>query len=593
MSMKISVGLVVVAAMITLGGCGTESASHTAAARLRPALDGSGENPARGTRGGTLTVYDHADFGHLDPAEAYSALDNEVILATQRPLFSYLPGAQQEPAPDLASGPAVVSPDGKTVTVHIRHGVHFSPPVNREVTSADVAYAIERGANPNVATPYFPAYFLYIVGAGKASGGPIPGIVTTGRYTIVFHLTGPYGTLFADALSLPLTAPVPKEFAAPLDGRKPTAYGSTYEVATGPYMLKANARGRFLGIGYEPGRSATLVRNPNWNAASDSRPAYLDRIRINIGGDPDVIGQQVLAGSRAVQNDQLAAPIVKLAYEHYYNQLVAVPGAAVYYVALNNRRGPFSNVDVRKAVWAALDRDAMLKANGGAVAAALGTHFIYPGTEGYDAAGGDAGPAVAYDEYPEGNVKLASRYMQAAGYPSGRYTGRATVQVVGASGAPYADPAQIVNQTLQNLGFRTHFTLVDQSVMFGKFCGTPSQEIDVCPNAGWTRDFPDPQTILDPTFAGYNIVPTGNPNIGQVNDARINAAMKAAEAIVDHAARAQAWARIDRMLVGIAAAVPWAFVKNPTIESRDVRGVNDVANAGFWDYSYTSLRSQR
>ena len=40
----------------------------------------------------------------------------------------------------------------------------------------------------------------------------------------------------------------------------------------------------------------------------------------------------------------------------------------------------------------------------------------------------------------------------------------------------------------------------------------------------------------------------------------------------------------------IAAAIPWAFIKNPTIESHDVRGINDLWNAGYWDYAYTSLK---
>ena len=57
--------------------------------------------------------------------------------------------------PLLASGPPVLSDGGRIVTVHIRHGVHYSPPVKREVTSADVAYAIERGANADVATELF------------------------------------------------------------------------------------------------------------------------------------------------------------------------------------------------------------------------------------------------------------------------------------------------------------------------------------------------------------------------------------------------------------------------------------------------------
>ena len=148
------------------------------------------------------------------------------------------------------------------MTVHIKPHIYFSPPVNREVNSGDVAYAIERGANPNVANPYFHSYFGDIVGAEKAKGGPIPGIETPKPYTIVFHLTKPTAALLVGALSLPLSAPVPPEFAKPLDAHSPTTYGTEYLVATGPYMLKSDSTGKFLGIGYQPGKSATLVRNP-------------------------------------------------------------------------------------------------------------------------------------------------------------------------------------------------------------------------------------------------------------------------------------------------------------------------------------------
>jgi peptide/nickel transport system substrate-binding protein len=586
----ILVRLVVTSVVVAIpAGCGSSAGGVTSSTVPRAALSGSGENLFNGIKGGTLTVEDSEDFQHLDPGQAYDTVSYEVVYATQRPLFSYLPDETETLSPDLASGPAIVSANGKTVTVHIKHGVYFSPPVNREVTSADVAYAIERGANPNVTNPYFSAYFSDIVGASKATGGPIPGIVTPNRYTIVFHLTGPYGTFFASALSLPLTAPVPKEFAAPLDAKKPTAYGSIYEVATGPYMLKANPKGMFLGIGYRPGRSAVLVLNPNWKAATDRRPAYLNQIDIKIGGDPLVIGRQVLAGSDLVQNDQVAPPIVQLAYQHYYRQLVAVPGAGVVYATLNNKQGPFSNVNARRALWAALDRKAMVTAFGGPVVGQLGTHFIYPGSEGYEQAGGAAGPQVDFNSYPSGNMALAAKYLKAAGYPSGRYTGHATVQVVGAVGSPYAELSEIVNQTLRNLGFPTRLTLVSFAVV-SRFCGVPREEIDVCPVAAWGRDFADPQTILDPTFAGYNIVPEGNVNQGQVDDPQINAAMMAAERLVGTTARIQAWARIDRRLVGIAAAVPYLFNKQPMIESSNVKGVNDLWNAGAWDYSYTSLR---
>ena len=259
-------------------------------------------------------------------------------------------------------------------------------------------------------------------------------------------------------------------------------------------------------------------------------------------------------------------------------------------------------MNVRKALWAALDREAMIKADGGEVVAQIGTHFIYPGSAGYAQAGGDAGPNVDYNNYPQGNASVAAKYMKLAGYPSGKYTGSYVVTVVGSTGDPAAETSAIANNAVQSLGFKTNFTQVDQSVMYSRYCGVPKQEIDVCPNVGWIRDWSDPQTLLDPTFAGYNIVPTNNSNFGQVSwqDAPgtykagtpltpIDQAMKKAETTVGDSARATAWANVDGMLVNDAAAVPWVFDRQPNIESKGVRGINQLWNIGSWDYSWTSL----
>lgn len=597
----------VVAACGSSSSSGTSGTATASSPALKPAQNGSGEKLGGGKRGGTLTVYDHEDFEHLDPGQSYFSLDYEVIYATQRPLYIFPPNSSTKAIPDMASGPPKESNGGRTVTVNIRPNVKFSPPVNRDVVCADIKYAIERGANPNVANPYFPAYFGYLVGASKATGGPIPGIVCKSPTQIQFNLTGPYATFFEGALSLPLTAPVPKSFVQPLDKQKPTAYGAKYLVATGPYMFKSNAQGVFQGIGYQPGKSATLVRNPNWNPSTDPRPAYLNQININIGGDPNVIGRQVLTGSDAVQNDTPSGSIVKLAYQKYYKQLVAVPGAGDHYLALNNMHGPFKNVDVRKAVWAALDREAMIKADGGEVVAQVGTHFIYPGSAGYAQSGGAHGPNVDYNDYPEGNMSVAEKYMKLAGYPSGKYTGNYTVKIVGSTGDPADKTAAIVNQAIQSLGFKTNFTLVDQSVMYAKYCGVPKALIDACPNVGWIRDWYDPQTLLDPTFAGYNIVSTNNSNWSMANYqdwpksqggtytggplTPTDQAIKKAETTVGNSARAAAWAKVDELLVKNAVAVPWVFDKQPNIESSNVNGINDLWNVGSWDYAWTWLKN--
>ena len=586
-------GATLALAAVALAACGSsESSSSTNVNGASVVVTKGYPNPTTeslaGKRGGTLVALQESDFEYLDPGITYAALDYPVVFATQRPLYSNKPNSTQ-PTPDLASAPPQVSADNKTVTVHLKEGVHFSPPVNREVTSADVAYAIERGANPNVANPYLHSYFNAIEGVTNANGGPIKGIETPNKHEIVFHLDEPKGFFVAEALVLPLTAPVPREYAQKFDSNKPSDYAN-YEVATGPYMLKNNAEGKVLGIGYVPGKSATLVRNPNWSAKTDFRPAYLNEIDIKIGGAEPVIDRQVLEGTNVVQNEPVPQSGVRLAAEHYKGQIDLSPGGGNRYVALDNKVGPFANVDLRKALWAALDRDALNKVRGGELVSNVATHFIYPTISGFEQAGGLAGPKVDYNEHPEGDMAVAEKYIKLAGYPSGKYTSSKQVQVVGASSPPEKEDAEIVNQTLKNLGFNTKLTLVEVSTMYAKYCGVPKEEIDVCPDVGWIADFADPQTVLNPTFNGKFIEPIGNVNYGQVDDPKINAEMTAAELVKGKEARAKAWAKIDDELVEGAVAVPYDWEKSPRLEGSDVHGVAMLWNEGAWDYSFTSLK---
>jgi peptide/nickel transport system substrate-binding protein len=588
------VALAAVTALV-LAACGSSGSSSSSSAGSAATGGASGfQSPATeslsGKRGGTLTVLNETDFEHLDPGIAYFSVDYAVVFATQRPLYSNKPNTASEMTPDMAAGPPEISSDNKTVTVKLKEGVHFSPPVNREVTSEDVAYAFQRGANPNVANPYIQSYFASIEGMPKATGGPIPGITTPNKHTIVFKLTEPKGQLVADAMVMPISAAVPKEYAEKFDKHKPTDYAN-FQVATGPYMLKNNAEGKVLGIGYIPGKSATLVRNPSWRASTDFRPAYLNEIHVKIGGTDSVIGRQVLEGQSSVENDaQVAQSIIRQAAENDKTQLQISPGAGSHYIAVNNKVGVFSNVNLRRAFWAALNRSAMVKARGGSLVTDVMTHFIYPTIPGFEQAGGLKGPQVDFNEHPEGDKAVSEKYIKAAGYPSGKYTGGKTITIVGARGNPDEQDAEIVNQTLKNMGFTTKFTLVEAATMYAKFCSVPKEEITVCPSVGWIADFADPQTVLNITFNGTTITQTGNVNWSQTDNPKINAAMKAAETVVGQSARATAWAKIDTELVEQAAAIPFDWDKQGNIESKNVAGVGQLWNIGTWDYSWTSLK---
>ncbi|HEV7163085.1 MAG TPA: ABC transporter substrate-binding protein [Solirubrobacteraceae bacterium] len=574
-------------ASLVLAACGSSASKpHPVASPIQSPLT---ESLAAGRRGGVLTVLSSTGFSSIDPGEAHSALDYELAYATQRPLFSYKPGMLADTAPDLASAPAEISPDGDTITVHIRRGVHFSPPVNREVTAADVAYAIERGANPNVANPYFHAYFSPLVGGEGARGGPISGISTPNSRTIVFHVIDHKAEALVHALALPLSAPVPEEYARRYDAQRPSRYGE-HQVATGPYMLKSSAQGDIRGVAYRPGGSATLVRNPNWRAGTDFRAAYLAEIHFDLGGSPAANGHEVLAGSHFVQSDPPQS-IVQLAAEHYRSQLQITPSAGSRYIAVNNKQGPFSNIYVREAFWAALDRNELSRAVGAPLLAELATHFLYPGIPGFHIAESLlAGRGLAYNEHPNGDLAVAQGYMKQAGYPAGMYTGKAIVSVVGSKDGPSAKVAEIADRTLHSLGFKTNLLLVGPQAMYTRYCGVPAREIDVCPDVEWHADFADGQAVLFEAFNGSSIRSTGNENWGQVNQPDLNSAIEREARVVGRASREQSWGAVDNGLVGAAVAIPLAWVRGAEIESNDVLGVGDLWNVGTWDLSFTWLK---
>src|SRR5436190_3015785 len=197
------VGLVAVCWLV-VAGCGSGGGggtTGTTASNGAPA----GLQPKAGKRGGSVTLLSSTDVDYLDPGHTYYTVGYTVLYATQRPLYSVKPGETNE-TPDLAAGPPQISPDDKTVTVKLRSGVRFSPPVNREVTSKDVKYAFERAFTSNVSNEYT-TYFADIVGAPKKPGSfkPIEGVQAPDDQTLVIRLSRPSGVGVAAALVMPIT----------------------------------------------------------------------------------------------------------------------------------------------------------------------------------------------------------------------------------------------------------------------------------------------------------------------------------------------------------------------------------------------------
>jgi peptide/nickel transport system substrate-binding protein len=599
--------LVVLIAAFTVAACGSggeEKSSGTSASTggsgasgnvTEELFAGSGadnrKDPAQGKKGGTITMLSSGDVDYLDPGKTYYTYAIGIITAVDRGLYTYKPG-EEEPTPDIAESDPEISADGKTVTIKMRKGVMFSKPVSREVTSKDIKYAIERAFTANVANGYAPAYFGDLEGAPKAGGDykEIPGIETPDDYTIVFHLTKGTGGTVAGALSMPISVPIPKEYAEKYDKESPSTYGEGYAVYTGPYMIESDAKGK--AIGYKPGKSIHLVRNPDYSDVGDYRPAYADEWKIEAGNeDPSVATRRILGGKSFVAGDiEPPASQLKRLLQSNKSELSAVSGGGWRMISFDNSRPPFNDINVRKAVIAGFNRVAARQQRGGEALGPMAQHFLPPNFPGFEESGGLEGfKEFDWLQHPEGDRDLAAEYFKKAGFKSGKYEGNDELLIVGDGTDPDKSIAQITEQQLNELGFKTKLRLVTRDTMFTKFCNVPKSEVNVCPSVGWSKDYNDPLTLLDLTFNGKHIPPTQNSNWPEMNVPEVNDAIEAGALETDPAKRAEAFAKANKLIVEQAPAISYMWDYQATINSPNVRGVqNDYSTV--YDLNYTSLR---
>ena len=576
------------ASSLVVAACGGDDEKKTASSSSSGAGTAA-EAPAEGKQGGVLNQLGSSDVDYLDPGHTYYTGGYQVAYATHRPLYNFKPG-QAEQVPDLAEGDPEIAADNKSITVKLRTGVKFAPPVNREITSKDVKYAFERAFSANVGGQYATAFFSAIEGAPeKPTKGvkDIPGIETPDDQTLVFKLSRAEAPGVAAALVMPITMPVPEEYAKEFDAKSPSTYNKRV-VASGPYMVANDAEGNLTG--YKAGKSIKLVRNPNWDKATDFKPAYLDEIDMKTNGaDASVDAQQVLKGQGMMLETNPPAAELKTALTQSEGQFGSVPAGGYRYFPLNTTLKPFDDLNVRKAVLAGFDREAAVKARGGKATGDVATHFLPPGFPGFEEAGGAEGAGVDFLSNPRGDMEVAAKYMKAAGFASGKYEGNEEILMIGATADPVKAQSEVAKAQLEKLGFKVNLRLVPQDAVYTEYCQVPKKEVHVCGGAGWFKDFQDPQSMLEPTFKGKNIsLEGGNNNLPQLNDPKIDAAMDKAAGL-QGGERLKAYGEIDKMIVEQAPAVPFVWDKTTIVWSKDVVGaINEYYTTG--DFAFTSLK---
>ncbi|WP_018583662.1 ABC transporter substrate-binding protein [Salinispora arenicola] len=280
-------------------------------------VDGSGQSGA----GGVLTVAISGEPDQLDPHRTSAYHSFQVLENVYDTLV--------EPDANLAMKPALAtewstSEDQLTWTFTLREGVTFTD--GSPLTAEDVVYSYTRIIDEKLNAAY--------------------------RFATVESVTAPDpGTVVVT-----LTAPTPNLLAS-LGGFKGVAIVKKSNVESGAVKTEPIGSGPFTVASYTAGDSIKLVRNDSYWGTKPK----LDGVTFTFVKDPTVALQN-LRGGEVQWTDNLPPQQVPALREDDELVVRSVPSSDYWYLALNQSREPYDNVEVRRAVAFALDRAAITKA---------------------------------------------------------------------------------------------------------------------------------------------------------------------------------------------------------------------------------------
>jgi dipeptide transport system substrate-binding protein len=295
----------------------------------------------------TLVYCSEGSPAGFDSAQYTTSTDFAAgALAVNNRLVEFVRGTTQV-EPGLATS-WDVSPDGKTYTFHLRHGVKFGATAyfkpTREFNADDVVFTFERFADPNL--PFnkaYPVSFPYYTDMGLDK--LIQRVEKIDPYTVRFTLSEPNAPFiqnlameFASILSAEYADQLLKAGHAPDINQKP--------VGTGPFVFRSYAKDAI--IRYDG--------NPDYWQPGGVKLAHLI---FAITPDAAVRTQKLKANECQVTGYLRPADIESLKQDPDINVL-SQPGFNLGYLSYNTQHPPLDKLAVRQALDMAINKKAIL-----------------------------------------------------------------------------------------------------------------------------------------------------------------------------------------------------------------------------------------
>ncbi len=567
--LTVLLSLVILTSLLLLA-CGTPATPTAVPATVAPATVAPATQAPTATQAPASTPADTIIIGvtdqisSLDPGDAYSTHDWELIRNTGRTLLRWNPGTS-DLVPDLATAMPEISADGLTYTLTLQPGVKFGD--GTELTAKMYAEQLNRLLTIGPSCPNDVADTLVIP--------YVASITAPDNSTIVFTLKSKVAYFLQILATAPYTPTLPSQF--PLTECVLFPPAPVYGV--GPWFISQ----------YTQNEQVVLEPNPNYTG--DLKP-QVGQIIIRYFSDPQTL-------ALAVQNGE-----VNIAWRFLGPQLIAqlqsdanltvgtVNGGAIRYLVINHTMAPMDDPNVVKAFASVIDRNAI-------------ADTVYSGTVSplySQVPPGFLGANEAFDTlYGSPNLDAARTFLAASGYNE---TNKCVIELWYPPehyGAETSAWMELIKQQLEATNvFSVTLKAQEWSTYVTALTGGASYQAGVL---GWFFDYPDSSNYMDPWIynkgMGTNISPSaegstyGKP-INEKAQQLVDLAAKADQE-TDLAAREAEYQQAQDLYADLVVTIPLFFqaehvTYRSNIHGSSIFGSPETLNiGGNVEFSYSTL----
>src|SRR6266436_9133328 len=518
--------------MVACSGGGTTStpaAVHTKAAQSQQIL-------ISGAEVGT------ADILSFDPALApdffsASAVENVFTGLVQL-------GDDLQVHPQLASS-YQVSPDNLTYTFTLRPNLMFSD--GTPLTSADVAYSIDRALQPATQSGTGPYDLRYIKDASKLAAGSIKTIIGDSLLapdpnTVVVKAASPVA-FFLNSLTYPASFVVEKSVVTKY-GKNWTDHlaGNGGQGGDGPFKVEE----------YTHNKQIVFVPNPTYYGPKPQ----LQKVIFPFYKVADT-------GYSAYQVDQLddtPIPTTVLQQVRGHSDYRNAPFLAIYYYTMNYLQKPFDVTSCRQAFALAINKDLIVKTvwKNSFIAT---NHIVPQGQYGYDPNLKGPDGTTSTTGKPTMAKSLETQCMTAQNYASVANFPPITLTYSSAGLQAARNEVAAMQQMWQTvLGISVKTNDIDLYKLFANEALGSNNPLQFYTGPAWIADYPDPEdwtTLQFDKGAAQNGMSFGqNHGPDAAAQQALQQQMEQADVMQDPNARLQAYNTIEQQLVNYVAWMP-------------------------------------